>query len=203
LTLKVSERAQIDEKRQEVIDDDLFLDEISESTECDFAYVAALANVAGYFLKKVINRPATRTQKKFKCKKCCDVWIQKWHEPSQPENALIKAREWAEGALTRPSVLANEAFFKMEVLFVTYRDTYRKQKGILTPLVNKIVENLRNHFNDQFPECHLSIIVQRYINCRLHRWAKFMDKELSTENEQEIFNEAQASRTTAAQTRIQ
>merc|ERR1712079_67480 len=101
---------------------------------------------------------------------------------------------------TRPSALANEAFFKMEVLFTTNRDTYRTKKGILTPLVNNIVENLRGQFNDQFPECHLSIIVHRYINCRLHRWAKFMDKEFCTENEQEIFNEAQASRTTAAQT---
>ena len=196
-------RALCDEKKQEVVDDDLFLDEVSETTECDFAYVAALANVAGYFLKKIINRPANKSQKRFKCQKYCDVWIQKANEPSQPENALIEAKEWSDGALTRPSVLGNEAFFAMEVLFMTNRETYRNQKGILKPFANNIAENLRGKFNDQLPECHLSIIVERYINCRLHRWARFMDKKLSTENEQEIFNEAQASRTTAAQTRIQ
>ena len=86
---------------------------------------------------------------------------------------------------------------------MTNRETYKTQKGILRPLANNIVENLRGKFNDQLPECHLSKIVERFINCRLHRWARFMDKKLSTENEQEIFNEAQASRTTAAQTRIQ
>ena len=196
-------RAHCDEKKQEVIDDDLFLDQVSETTECDFAYVAALANVAGYFLRKIINRPASKSQKRFKCQKCCDVWIQKDNEPSQPENALIEAKEWADGALIRPSALANEAFFAMEVLFMTNRETYKTQKGILRPLANNIVENLRGKFNDQLPECHLSKIVERFINCRLHRWARFMDKKLSTENEQEIFNEAQASRTTAAQTRIQ
>lgn len=195
-------KALCDEKKQIVIDDDLFLDEVSDRTEADFAYVASLANVAGYFLRKIINRPATRSQKRFKCQKCCDVWIQKRNEPNQAENTLIELKEWAEGALTKPSALANDAFFYMEVLFMTNRDTYRTQKGILKPLVTNIVENLQEKFNNQFPICHVSIIVERYINCRLHRWAKFMDKELTTENQQEIFNEAQASRTTAAQTRI-
>ena len=196
-------KALCDEKRQEVIDDDLFLDEVSETTECDFSYVAALANVAGYFLKKIINHPASGNQKKFKCQKCCDVWIQKHNEPDQPENALIELKEWAEGALTKPSSLANDAFFAMEVLFMTNRDTYQTQKGILNPIANNIVENLRNKFDDQLPMCHLPIIVKRFINCRLHRWGKFMDKKLSTDHEKEIFNEAQASRTTAAQTHIQ
>ena len=66
----------------------------------------------------------------------------------------------------------------------------------------KISQKLQEKFNNQLPTCHVTVIVERYISCRLHRWAKFMDKELTSENQQEIFNEAQASRSTAAQTRI-
>ena len=57
------------------------------------------------------------------------------------ENSLIELKEWAEGALTKPSALANDAFFYMEVLFMTNRDTYKTQKGILKPIVNNIVES--------------------------------------------------------------
>ena len=49
---------------------------------------------------------------------------------------------------------------------------------------------------------HLEKIVRKYVNCRLQRWGKFQNKELTTKNKAVIFSEAHSSRSTAAQVTI-
>ena len=189
------------EKKEDAKEDDFFLDTLSSSNECDFADVATLALVAGYFLRKVIKNPGSKKRKGFKCQACIDIWIQKSDDQSQLDNSLIDHKEFKEGAMTRPSILGNEAFFTMESLFLTNRDTYKEKKRISDIIVHNIVEKMCQQY-DSLPLCHLEKIVRKYVNCRLQRWGKFQNKELTTKNKAVIFSEAHSSRSTAAQVTI-
>ena len=68
-------------------------------------------------------------------------------------------------------------------------------------IVHNIVEKMCQQY-DTLPLCHLEKIVRKYVNCRLQRWGKFQNKELTTKNKAVIFSEAHSSRSTAAQVTI-
>ena len=79
--------------------------------------------------------------------------------------------------MTRPSVLGNKAFFTMESLFLTNRDTYKEKKRISDLIVKNIVEKMSDQY-DTLPLCHLEKIVRKYVNCRIQCWGKFQSKQL-------------------------
>ena len=186
------------EKKEESKEDDYFLDTVCTSNDVDFADIATLALVGGYFLKKVINSPSSKRRKAFKCIECCSIWIQKASDENQLENSFIDHKEFKKGAFTRPSILGNQAFFSMEALFIINRDTYRSKKGISMLIVRNIVGKLSDQFNDIFPKCHLEKIVKKYVNCRLQRWGKFENMRLTSKNKEVIYGDAYASPSTAA-----
>ena len=165
------------EKKEEAKEDEFFLDSVSSTQECDFSDIATLALVAGYFLRKVIKNPGSRRRKGYKCEACINIWIEKPNEENQLDNSLIDHKEFKKGAMTRPSVLGNKAFFTMESLFLTNRDTYKEKKRISDLIVKNIVEKMSDQY-DTLPLCHLEKIVRKYVNCRIQRWGKFQSKQL-------------------------
>ena len=120
----------------------------------DFDDVATLMHHAGYVLKKCIKND------NYKCKTCIPVWIDK--DNHDLENSLIDAKEHSEGALTRPSKLANKVFCDMEAMFQRNREEYQGRKNQVDILKVNILENL----NYELPDCHVKKTVGRWLTNR-------------------------------------
>ena len=171
---------------EQIEDEDYFIAQQYEPG--DFDDVTTLMHHAGYVLKKCIKND------KYKCKTCIPIWIDK--DNHDLENSLIDAKEHSEGALTRPSKLANKVFCGMEAMFQRNREEYQGRKNQVDILKVNILENL----NYELPDCHVKKIVGRWLTNRMHFWASFKHKEITADAQTKIAmrEAAHASRTTIA-----
>ena len=81
-----------------------------------------------------------------------------------------------------------------EGIFKLYRD---KLKGdeIAEPITRKIVEKLNTARPEQLPQCHLKMIIRRFINARIHWWLQQETNENKETEKSYLKSEAMSSKT--------
>ena len=79
-------------------------------------------------------------------------------------------------------------------MLFSYRD---KLKGgeITKPLTKKIVTKLNDARPGELPQCHLEIIIQRFINARIHWWLEQETYDDKQSGKNYLKNEAMSSKT--------
>ena len=70
-----------------------------------------------------------------------------------------------------------------------------KGDELTEPLTNKIVEKLNDARPDQLPQCHLKIIIRRFINGRIHWWLNQETEENKDSEKDYLKSEAMSSKT--------
>ena len=81
-----------------------------------------------------------------------------------------------------------------EDIFQLYRD---KLKGgeITKPLTKKILQKVNEEKPDQIPQCHLKMIIQRFLNGRIHWWLQQETAENKETEKDYLKNESMSSKT--------
>ena len=163
--------------------------ETADSQILDFDDLCSLASLCGYILHHTI-----RT--KSKCKTCKGAFCSIESDEPQVENTLIDTRDIHDDffGLVRPTVLANEIFVEAEKVFKAARDSLKAQKKIQDKLIDLILAKISEKFT--FPDCHIKVIIRRFIKCRLFFWGEFRNQETTSVNKANIDSAAAASRTT-------
>ena len=140
----------------------------------------------GYILRKTILSQS-------KCDKCSDALVTRNANSQNSAHTLIKMREFKPGALIRPSCKAISIFNICEQNFQNYRDKWNLRKDYAPKLTKHIIANVNEHIKD-VPQCHLKIIVYRWVRARIHKASKFDTEKYSKSNKQ---NSGHSSKTAA------
>ena len=178
----------------EIVEEELDQQFLSDSF-VDFSQKIALGYAAGYFLYKTILKGKSH------CANCKEAFITSHVDDDQVENTLMRAKDFKEGALTRPSVLGNTVFKLAEDFFSMHYSKLSGKKGITEKMTQLIIKKLIEKIPD-ITQCHLSIIIRRFVTARL-MWK--LNNETSHEIEAQkvvISNEANSSRTMKAKNTI-
>ena len=75
-----------------------------------------------------------------------------------------------------------------------YRDKLKGEE-ITAPLTKKIVTKLNDARPEELPQCHLKIIIQRFINGRIHWWLQQETNDNKESEKSYLKNEAMSSKT--------
>ena len=92
-------------------------------------------------------------------------------------HSLIIEKAYTEGALTLPSKLACDVFEKANADFIANRDQFSKAARCLDKFINWLRDDIVANFQD-FPLCHLELLLTRFFKIRMFFWASFLDAEL-------------------------
>ena len=168
-------------------DDELdraFFDE-SNPYELNLAEKCSLIHFGGYVLKKTILT-------KSKCVKCISYFVT--NEISKNvTHTIINERDYVAGALTRPSETACEMFEAAEETFRKYVKNWHKDENCATKLSTTIILKLVSLIED-VDQCHLKIIIDRFVRARLHFWNDYENRRLKPMNVENIKSAANASK---------
>ena len=82
----------------------------------------------------------------------------------------------------------------MIIILFSYRDTL-KGGEITKPITRKIVEKVNTAKPGQLPQCHLKMIIQRFINARIHWWLIQETNEAKESEKDYLKSEAMSSKT--------
>ena len=161
----------------------------------DFSEMAALANLAGYILYHTILTTS-------KCKTCMKSFVEGEDDEPQGVNGLIDSRDLSDygTGLTRPNTLANKMFLTAEETFRLHRNDLKGQVKLTDKFKFLILRSLRQKY--EFPECHIKIIIGRFVRCREYFWGNHRTEIVQDVNKAVIASEANASWTTAAMNKI-
>ena len=173
-------------------DDDPIYDQIRESIDSqqlDLDDHASLASLGGYILHHTI-----RT--KSKCDTCKGSYCSIDSDEPQIFNTLIDSRDINDDffGLIRPTVLANRIFVEAEKVFKAARESLKNQRRIEDKLTDMILGHLSEMLT--YPECHIKVIIKRFVKCRLHFWSEYRNQETRALSKPDIRSAAAASRTT-------
>ena len=168
-------------------DDELdraFFDE-SNPYELNLAEKCSLIHFGGYVLKKTILT-------KSKCVKCISYFVT--NEISKNvTHTIINERDYVAGALTRPSETACRMFEAAEETFRKYVKNWHKDENCATKLSTTIILKLVSLIED-VDQCHLKIIIDRFVRARLHFWNDYENRRLKPMNAENIKSAANASK---------
>ena len=155
----------------------------SEFDPQDFAEDATLAYFGGSLLKLLV---------KDKCERCEKMFIV--HETeSQKVNLLIKLRELKTGALVTPTEVANLMFKTAELTFRATRvDLLESNKNLEKKLVKIVMDELKKDI-PSLQTCHLESIMSKFMRTRLKYWARFSNRLLQLDQQNDIASAANGS----------
>ena len=129
-----------------------------------------------------------------KCDKCLEFYVTKELNDGKVCNTLVQFKEFKEGSMVRLNPMGDWLFKVIEGIFQLYRDKLKGEE-ITEPITKKILEKVETARSGQLPQCHLKMIIQRFLNGRIHWWTAD-ETEKNKESEKEYLkNEAMSSKT--------
>ena len=139
----------------------------------EFSQENGLTYVVGYFLKKTICTTSS-------CDKCKEVLTT--DKPTMEFQTLIANKEFVQGKLTLPSLVAYKTFSFCESSFNLNADKIRTGKVSEEEFVDSLVKTIPN-VHPEFPKCHLKLLVKRFTKIRLHFWLEQRTLEMAHSRE--------------------
>ena len=180
------------EDSKELMQDELNFDMEKFVPSDDFYDQNTVAYLSGYVLGHTIKTNS-------KCLICIEAFIlPKKDNDNQMANTLIVMKEFKAGCLVKPTEQANSMFQIAEAIFKEKRGELVGDGMILDKLRDLAVDKVSNHFGQDFPKCHLKVILRRYIKLRLIFWTRLHSARLETDQSQVINNASYASKSSRA-----
>ena len=145
----------------------------------DFSEENATAYFAGYVLGHNITKEKKRGKKnKSACATCEAVLVAKTDDEEQESCALIDLREYKKGSLVTPSETANQIFQLVEATFRKVRDSYAEEnKNLKSRITTEALIQINLKITTA-PQCHLELLVSKFIEARLNWWARFTNDQI-------------------------
>ena len=178
---------------EEKKEDQLDIENLKELkvTPIGFFEESALAHITGYLLLHTI------LTKRSKCKDCVAAYVVNFENDNQEVNSIIAARDYKEGALTRPSELANKLFQRLENIFRSLSDSFANQKNLTDILTAAFKKDAKENFPDA-PDCCFELMFCRFSKIRLHFEGDFLDEKMQSQQKDEIKNAEYGSKSSKA-----
>ena len=114
---------------------------------------------------------------------------------------LINKRDYKVGALTRPTQAAIQIFQYAEANFKHLRGEMQGSKTFSIDLTNRIIKNI-NEKMENVPQCHLKLIVSRWVRGRIHHFAKYTKEQTLLAQAEEMSTKERASKTASRKAQV-